>query len=240
MCRRKIKERIKEKEDIEEIDRLRNILRKEMRKWRAAQRIVMPSIAAYLDNPDLMLQDVEREPLYLPSSFTAEEREDLVLGDLAAIELRLREGEAADAVVKLQSAIGRIHLLEKDRGRRKGAVSKHTRAQSQLNNVHTVKRRLMTTYREARKAMISLGMSSASKEFPELTDKDTYRVRTLEPHEFTSGSKLTGWVCLFGRENMDKTKLDEWDKEGEFMACSRCTRTDFYNKKRRESYGSDL
>ena len=174
----------------------------------------MPTIVTLLDEADLILHNVEDEPLFLPSSFTAEQREDFDLQDLADIEMRLREGEASDAIVKLQTALRKVSELEGDKKKQVGSSNKNTRAKSALNKAHGVKRKLVTEYNAARKAMLSLGLQVDSKRFPQLRDQDTYRPGTIEPHEFNSGEKKTGWIWLFGVETRTTEEVTEWEKDG--------------------------
>ena len=72
----------------------------------------MPTIASLLDDSDTI--EIETEPLFLPSSFTKEQREEFELHDLAEIEMKLRRGEASEAIMHLQKSlrkeIGRAHV----------------------------------------------------------------------------------------------------------------------------------
>lgn len=217
MARRKIKEGIKEKKAEDEINRLRCNLRSDLRKWRAAQRIVMPTIAAFIDDSVCLLEDVENETLFLPSYFDAEQREEFELHDLARIEMRLREGEAGDAIIKLQTALRKIAEFDSTRYKRVGATSKHTRRQTEVNKAHDTKRKLSAKYSEARKAMLRLGLPESSKDFPPLNPEDLFRPTTSEPHEFGSGTKKVGWVIMFGMESVEEKDVSEWDKDGELI-----------------------
>lgn len=185
-----------------------------MRKWRAAQCLAMPSIANIINDPDMDLQSIEDEPLFMPSSFNNAQREEFDLHTFVDIELQLRKGDAADSIFRLQKALRRIAELETDRRRHTGSVSKHTRARSELDKVHGVKRRLVTEYKCARNAMIRLGMDESCPEFPVLGDTDTYRPGNIEPHEFNSGDANIGWIWLFGNETYVDQDASEWDRDG--------------------------
>lgn len=174
----------------------------------------MPSIASIINDPDMDLQFIEDEPLFLPSSFDNAQREEFDLQTFVDIELQLRKGDAADTIFRLQKALQRIAELEVDRRRYTGAVSKHTQARSELDKVHRVKQRLVTEYKCTRKAMIRLGMDESCSEFPVLGDQDTYRPGNIEPHEFNSGDNTIGWIWLFGNETYVDQDASEWDRDG--------------------------
>ncbi|KAF9545625.1 hypothetical protein CPC08DRAFT_823890 [Agrocybe pediades] len=77
--------------------RLRSELTTEILAWLKSQMRLLPQLQETLHDSDSTLH-AESLPLFLPSDFSATERRKLQIGDATAMEYKLREGQANEAV----------------------------------------------------------------------------------------------------------------------------------------------
>jgi hypothetical protein len=162
------------------------------------------------DNNDL---ETEKICLHLPSDFSAHERRRLNLMSLASIELKLRKGEANDALQDLRSQLNFILGLEvQKRGIR--YTRNLTRAAKIIQDAGRARDAVADSYRAARAAIIALG--GDGEEYPALSAQDL-RMKSIkggrDPNQ--KGKETEGWVFkkVARLAGCAKTQ-EEWDKEG--------------------------
>ncbi|KAJ7493919.1 hypothetical protein FB451DRAFT_1020845, partial [Mycena latifolia] len=127
----------------------------------------------------------------------------LGLETLGAEELKLRQGEANDALRSLREHIQHNQALRQHKNARNNAVhgqAKNTRAVQKIKDVQTRIQNYVKKYRHARTAMIALGCNAQDPKsgFPELRDEDLYTKNVDEPHKLGDGGKVEGWIWRQG------------------------------------------
>jgi hypothetical protein len=121
------------------------------------------------------------------------------LESLGAQELRLREGEANDALHSLRDYIRHSQALKQQKNSRNNAVhgqEKNTRAVKVIKDVEKKIENHRSKYRLAHSAMIKPGCNPADPTFgfPELKDSDLYTTDVNQPHQLGDDSKSEGWI----------------------------------------------
>lgn len=192
-------------------------------KWRRSQKSIMPLIGDFVTAQKCV--DLESEVLYLPSDFNATQRRDLNLTRLEVHEVKLREGEAYDAlralrlVMKMLSAM-RDRKKVQDRGQ-----EANTRSAGQIREGQGRRDIQMANYNAARDALIALCAVQADdpqSDFPRLELRDTYRKSTQAKRSVGDSRVIDG--SLFGRfggtSTANKTgplqeipQDDDWDMD---------------------------
>ncbi|KAJ6481348.1 hypothetical protein DFH09DRAFT_950853, partial [Mycena vulgaris] len=145
----------------------------------------------------------ELDKLFLPSDFTSAERAELGLEALGAEELKLRHGQANDALCSLREHIQHSQALRQHKNARNNAVwgqAKNTRAVKKIRDIQTRIKKYVKKYRHTRNAMIAIGCDPQDPKFgfPELKDEDLYTKRVDEPHNVGDGAKTEGWIWRQG------------------------------------------
>ncbi|KAJ6489120.1 hypothetical protein C8R45DRAFT_929812 [Mycena sanguinolenta] len=152
----------------------------DIKKWHQQQREICPQVVPYVISEPYKAPELEK--LFLPSDFTSSERTKLGLETLATEELRLRKGEANDALRSLREHLLHSHALKQHKNARNNAVhgqAKNTRAVQKIKDVQTK-------------------IQDRSFGFPELKDEDIYTKDVHEPHNLGDGGKVEGWIWQQG------------------------------------------
>ncbi|KAJ7476653.1 hypothetical protein FB451DRAFT_1173522 [Mycena latifolia] len=149
----------------------------DIKKWHQQQQHICPQVLPSVVSEPYKSPEWER--LFLPSDFTSSERTKLGLETLGAEELKLRQGEANDALRSLREHIQHSQALRQHKNARNNAVhgqAKNTRAVQKIKDVQTRIQNYVKKYRHARTAMIALGCNPQDPKFgfPELRDEDLY------------------------------------------------------------------
>jgi hypothetical protein len=121
--------------------------------------------------------EVEREKLYLPSDFPSPQRDALEVAILGGVEIKLREGEAFDSLLLLQTAVKTVVALRDQKNRHARGQGENTRLGTLIRNAEAHRDLHMQTYNFARSSMITLGFIDAENShssFPPLTLEDTF------------------------------------------------------------------
>jgi hypothetical protein len=146
--------------------------------------------------------EVEKEKLYLPSDFSPLEREVIGVTMLGCEEVKLREGEAFDALHATRSAVKAVIAL-KDRKRRDArGQAENTRSGRFIRDAEARRDRHMQTYAAARDAMCSLGLINAdgiNSPFPPLTLADTFMKSRQRKRGVGDSHRTDGALWRMGR-----------------------------------------
>ncbi|KAI5115824.1 hypothetical protein M0805_007255 [Coniferiporia weirii] len=194
-----------------EVRSIHTSLECDLKKWRARQVILMPSIFNLLDEVS-PVDNVEDEDLRLPSSFSADEQESYGFIKIVQCEYKLWEGEAHDALQNLRVALRDLSFQENRWCKYGLGKQGKTQAANGRKAADEEKRHWSGEYRTCRSALISLGMEEADHVLQPLTDEDTWHPSTLEPHKFGTGKRVDGWIWTMGRDVL-KVDAPNWEKE---------------------------
>lgn len=198
------------------MEKERRQLQSDIKKWRKQQTELTPGVLDYVSN----LQDSlpEHETLVLPSDLSSDLREKVGLSNLASNEMRLREGEAYDALQALRSQIRYCNALIQHKNAKNNAVHGQylsTRAGNLIRNADRKSQDYAQKYRHARAAMIRLGLPSNSTRFPELTRESTFMKDLSISHVLGDGSKTEGWIWCVGLPvDMSDAERNEYAEDG--------------------------
>ncbi|KIJ43107.1 hypothetical protein M422DRAFT_47974 [Sphaerobolus stellatus SS14] len=123
--------------------------------------LLIPQLASTLKD---LWKDIENDEypeeivLPLPSTLSEAEREEFNMGHISTIEWRLREGQALDALKQLKDAIIQKLGYVQARKEQVRGIRAATRAATIINNQQVIVEKYAELYRQAREAMLQLGM----------------------------------------------------------------------------------
>ncbi|KAJ7233451.1 hypothetical protein C8J57DRAFT_1090535 [Mycena rebaudengoi] len=135
---------------------------------------------------------------------------------MGAEELKLRQGEANDALCSLHEHIQHSQALRQYKNARSNVVhgqEKNTRAVQKIKDVQTKIQSYVHKYRQAHTAMIALGCNPQDPKFGflELRDEDIYTKNVDQPHNLGDGGKVEGWIWRQGyHENLSEAEEAEY------------------------------
>ncbi|KAF9024287.1 hypothetical protein BDZ89DRAFT_954844 [Hymenopellis radicata] len=199
------------------VRRSRAALLGDIRRWRKEQIQLVPMLSKLASSEDGNENDqilVETEKLYLPSDFSPAERSQLGLVTLAEVELKLREGEANDAVVFLCEAITHVMMFRSVKEKHARGVSQNTRAAKFIRGVNDRRNAYADQYRRARKAVLALKAINESSDYPILTQEDMYAKNAVNARELGDGSKTDGWIWRYGNlKGLNQEQRKEFVRE---------------------------
>ncbi|KAK7024355.1 hypothetical protein VNI00_016409 [Paramarasmius palmivorus] len=139
----------------------------------------------------------EDATLYLPSDLTPEQREQWGLRNMAHAELRLRKGEANDALRKIRDNLQDEKTLYEEKNRKSNhnvGVKETTRSWEPITAATAKVRQYRAKYDACRKAMLALGLSEKDQAFRPIRDEDIFIKNTLDYHALGEGSKTESWL----------------------------------------------
>lgn len=116
---------------------------------------VAPTLSDFV-NPSMPTEDIHEATVYLPSSFSDQQRKDLGLEGLADIEGRLRISVAHEILGKLRTMLGMKGLLVRLQQDTRDGVKKFTREQTRIGEVTEKVDRLAAAYRKNFRALLAL------------------------------------------------------------------------------------
>jgi hypothetical protein len=132
--------------------------------------------------------------------------------------MKLREGEAHDALQSLRGAYKYALSCRKEKGRKGNFVvgqELNTRAGTIIREANKKTNKHAGKYRHARTAMISLGLDKNDSTFPPLRDEDMWVKDPTQPHALGDGSKADGWIWRTGPVGeMSKEEHMEYIEDG--------------------------
>jgi hypothetical protein len=122
----------------------------------------------------------EEENLFLPSSFSEEDRSFLGLSKLALDEALLREAQACDCILQLRLTLKAISVLQYKRQWNVVGQRKNTRARARIHSLEAVRDHHLLVYNTTRTALIALKRLQPDDErLPHLTREDLSRKSTI-------------------------------------------------------------
>jgi len=198
-----------------EITKSRNKLQKDLIDWRQNQFTFCPLLKPYINAVDPKVPELEK--LLLPSSFEPALREHLGLTSLGAIEYRLREGQAYDALDDLREKIKIFNANSDFKKKNVFGQSANTRAHAFLKQLSTDKVSAADKYRLARRALVSLGLSNSDPVLQELHNDQLYGKDTSRPAKLGDSKKEDPWFWTVGIPSSFTVKEQaEWSLECRF------------------------
>lgn len=181
-----------------DIDSRRKALSVEIGRWRKIQIRIIPEIEGRLANMDASVE-VEVETLYLPSDIDLADYEVYRLGDLGAVEIRLREGEANDAVINICNTVMHSMLLLDSKKRHAQGVYQNLRSLKHINNAKGKRDIAATQYRHARQCLLRLTGAKSLPNFPELKPEDMQAKNAAASRNLGDGSNTDSWIWNYGK-----------------------------------------
>lgn len=176
----------------------RKSLTRDIRKWREQYLKVAPEVETVLENRD-ELPEAEDDTLHLPSDFSQKERKDLGLIELGVIELKLREGEANEAVIGVCNALTHENLLAGFQKRNARGVRQNTRSHKIINHIKEKRHEHAAVYRHCRSKVLSLSNSPQGLDgYPVLLNEDMYQKNAAESRVLGDGKKTDSWIWSYG------------------------------------------
>lgn len=143
------------------------------------------------------VQEVEKKPIFLPSTIGHERCAKVGLQRLVEKEIALREGQANDSLQAIRLAIGEKSFRFRKQLRVATSKKKKTRS---WDGIHIVGKRLQhyrLVYRQARHALLCLGVSreTMDSQFRELKDDDLQTsTAVIEPNARGQRKRELSWI----------------------------------------------
>ncbi|KAG6848674.1 hypothetical protein H0H93_014968 [Arthromyces matolae] len=201
----------------EKISSERESLHTKIRRWRKHQVRAMPLLEALVvqSSEDKAkekcsvsgneeIEGVEKVKLFLPSDISPQHWTEYGLNAACEIELKLREGQANDAVAGICNMVTYRMLLRDVKNRDARGVTKNTRARSYIKGVEDKQATWAKQYREARTRILKLRCLTTSDDLPILHDAHMQAKNVVDPHELGDGSKTDSWIWSYGQlRNLD-------------------------------------
>lgn len=119
-------------------------------------------------------KDIEVQTLYLPSHFSASERQCYRLLALGSKEAQMLEGALGDTIQTLQTTAKTLTASYERKIKHARGQDANTRANTEIRSIEAKRTELISDYNLFRSALASLGSLDEIKWRP-LTEKDTYR-----------------------------------------------------------------
>jgi hypothetical protein len=144
--------------------------------------------------------DPHEERLYVPSDFNETQRDQLKIVHLVDVEMKLREGEAQDALCDLRMTVRNINTLTFQKQTEVRGQEMNLRSNAVINKFKTKRHLLVLKYNAARTAMIALGCLDTGEgdDYPPLTESDATMKSSEKPYQLGDGRRLGGPLFMAG------------------------------------------
>jgi hypothetical protein len=161
-----------------DIQKAREAVTARLDSWRNLQAIHMSSVKDHvLSQPPRL---VEEENLFLPSNFTADERDRLGISNLVHDEGLLREAQAHECILQLRLTLKIISVLHLKRRTNVVGQRRATRARSRISSMEAVRDHYLLVYNTTRAGLVSLAVLHPNDErLPQLSSNDLIRKSTV-------------------------------------------------------------
>ncbi|KAJ6452967.1 hypothetical protein C8R45DRAFT_847461, partial [Mycena sanguinolenta] len=165
----------------------------DIKKWHQPQQHICPQVIPFVFSE--LDKSPEWEKLFLPLYFTSSKQTKLGLETLGVEELKLRQGEANDALCSLCKPLQHSQALRQHKNARNNAVYEHL-GSTKIRDVQTRIHNYVKKYWHTRIAMLALGCNPGDPKFglPELRDEDLYTKNVDQPHNLGDEGKVEGWI----------------------------------------------
>ncbi|KAJ7476496.1 hypothetical protein FB451DRAFT_1173359 [Mycena latifolia] len=183
-------------------------LRAQFSDFRKDQKHFMPKVGDKVAAQSTASPAIQDERLYLPSDFTAVERNEMGLTELAREEERWREGQAFDYLRAVQNAVKALSALRNRKTKNERQQKQNTRAGGHIEEGMRLQQRHMESYNAARLAIIALAGSTT---FPPLTEADLF-MKSVQQIRHVGDSKRTDGLLFRARA---LRSLGSHDHEGD-------------------------
>jgi hypothetical protein len=165
------------------------------------------------DDNDEQVEFAENLALVMPSTLSAEHCLHLGLGILMEQEIKLREGQANDALEQLRTALAVKSLLYRTTIRHRPSNKTSTRSWSAINRADAKIRKHLKTYNLARTAL--LNMDANVDEFKAIVKEDLkMSADVVEENRIGQRSDTMAWFWKIGPQRDDR--------EGTWMQECKC------------------
>lgn len=159
----------------------------------------------------------EDHTLVMPSRLGAKECHRLGLGNLMTQEIKLREGQANDALEELRTALAEKSLLFRTKIRGHPSQKMSTRSWSGIKRANGRIRKHVRKYNLARAALIS--MEADIPQFKPMTSEDLRMSADItEENRFGQRRDILAWFWRMGPQRDDEE--GSWMDECEFVFCN--------------------
>lgn len=197
--------------------KMRVKLRQDLVDWRKRQYNFCPSLKDRIDAVDPT--SPELESLFLPSAFRqSSAREKLGLAELAEVEYELRLGQAYDALNDVRT---KIKIFNTNLDYKKHNVfgqRSNTRAHQYLQTLSVDKVSAADKYRQARQALLILGLPKNDESLRPLHDHELWGKDTSHLGQLGDTKREEPWFWTVGiPSRLSKTEQTEWSVECEFL-----------------------
>lgn len=156
--------------------------------------------------------------LPLPSSFGHEKCKRIGVESLVDVELRLRQGQANDALHELRMALADKAVLYQTEVRHSRNYDHRTRASAKVRSVQAQVRRHVAAYRKCRRAMVVLGADDTLLDrYQSLTD-DQLKVETVAISPNARGHRNETLAWFWSMDILRDTDRSQWMSECKLTA----------------------
>ncbi|KAF6743906.1 hypothetical protein DFP72DRAFT_826853 [Ephemerocybe angulata] len=211
-----------EKRLREDIESLREQLKKKLVSFRRVQRAVSPQITDYVAQRVAECSKSEKfrledEALYLPSDFSTNDIIKFGLTALGELERKILEGSAYDALSQLRRD---VQFYDSLAGLKKAdchGQEKHTRERARVNEARRRRDNNMALYTKIRDALIALGMPKDDETFLPMTMTSISRKSTDVKRAIGDTYRTDGplWLASKFRPLASQTTVEAEDESGE-------------------------
>ncbi|RDB30554.1 hypothetical protein Hypma_007141 [Hypsizygus marmoreus] len=148
----------------------------------------MPLLEKLIMRSDTPVPEVENMTLFLPSDVDPKQWGKYGLAHTVDIELKLREGQANDAVAGICNSVTHQMILKETKNWTARGVTQNTCATTYINRVKERRGLWAECYQEVRQWILKLKGIKEHLDFPPLKDEDMYAKNAVEPHSLGDGS----------------------------------------------------
>ncbi|KAJ3576610.1 hypothetical protein NP233_g319 [Leucocoprinus birnbaumii] len=187
-----------------DVDHERALLLGMLRSWRACQQELFPSIQSPLSIDE---DAPENTPLFLPSSFSLEERHKFLLKEAAETERQLRRGLAYDLLQSVRDSIHEYYYLVTEKGINPSSQRIGTRNQKLLYGLVSEQEAIIDQYMYSFERLKEMGMA-ADDELEPLRKDQLWGKNVFLPHKLGDSTKEFPWFWFVGRS--DEYSQDAW------------------------------
>ncbi|KAJ3567379.1 hypothetical protein NP233_g6404 [Leucocoprinus birnbaumii] len=187
-----------------DIDHDRTLLLGMLRNWRVSQLELFPSIPSPLSIDE---DAPEHTPLFLPSSFSLEERHQFLLKEATETERQLRRGLAYDLLQSVRDSIHEYYYLVTEKGINPSSQRIGTRNQKLLYGLVSEQESMIDQYMDSFQKLKEMGMAE-DDELEPLQKDQLWGKNVFLPHKLGDSTKDFPWFWFVGRS--DEYSQDAW------------------------------